>query len=117
MPWNLILEDRACLAPEAEAYNLAPIILRARCTVAQQAYLCAGTHDLSTPLLPLIVREIVIGEDAFVGARALILPGVTIGEGAVVGAGAVVAKNVAPWMVAVGNPAREIRKREWNPQQ
>src|SRR4051812_30918214 len=42
MPWNLILEDRACLSPQAEVYNLAPVTLGERCTVAQQAYLCTG---------------------------------------------------------------------------
>src|SRR4051794_1291867 len=47
MPWNLTLEDRACLGEHAEAYNLGPITLKARCTIAQHAYLCAGTHELS----------------------------------------------------------------------
>lgn len=56
-------------------------------------------------------RAVTIGEDAFIGARALILPGVHIGNGAVVGAGAVVAKDVAPGAIVVGNPAHEIRRR------
>jgi len=47
---------------------------------------------------------------AWVGFNAIILKGVTIGEGAVVGAGAVVTKDVAPWTVVAGNPARLIRE-------
>lgn len=51
---------------------------------------------------------IIIEEDAFIGARALILKGVTIGQGAVIGAGAVVTKSVGPGEIAAGNPARVV---------
>lgn len=55
--------------------------------------------------------RIVIGNDVWVGMNAVILGGVTIGDGAVVGAGSVVTKNVPPYTVVCGNPAREIRGR------
>jgi len=53
-----------------------------------------------------------IGAKAIIGSRAVILPGVNIGEGAVVGAGAVVTKDVKPYTVVMGVPAREVYKRE-----
>lgn len=53
---------------------------------------------------------IVVGQDAWIGAGAIVLPGVTIGEGAVIGAGAVVTKDVDPFTVVAGNPAHVIRK-------
>ena len=53
--------------------------------------------------------EIVIKADVWIGAGAIVLPDVTIGEGAVVGAGAVVTKDVEPYTVVAGNPARVIR--------
>ena len=112
MPWQLTMEDRACLAPDCEVYNLGPCIVRARATVAQRVYLCGGTHDLTREDLPLVVGTIDIGEDAFVGAQAMILPGVAIGAGAVVGAGSVVTKDVEPWTIVGGNPARAIGRRE-----
>jgi putative colanic acid biosynthesis acetyltransferase WcaF len=114
MPWNLVLEDRACLGPGAEVYNLAPVTLGARCVVAQQAYLCAGTHDVTTWRLPLVVGEITIGPDAFIGARALVLPGVDVGAGAVIGAGAVVTKDMPAWTVCAGNPCAAIRPRAFD---
>jgi putative colanic acid biosynthesis acetyltransferase WcaF len=114
-PWNLILEDHACLSPGCNVYNLAPITLKARCTIAQEVYLCAGTHDFSKPSLPLMVGEITVGEDAFVGVRALVLPGVEIGPGAIVGAGAVVTRDVSPWTVVAGNPAKPIKQRNFTP--
>lgn len=51
---------------------------------------------------------ICIGDNVFIGARAIILKGVTIGEGSVIGAGAVVAKDIPPFSIAVGNPVRVI---------
>jgi acetyltransferase-like isoleucine patch superfamily enzyme len=54
-------------------------------------------------------KPIIIGDNAFIGARAIILKGVTIGTGAVVGAGSVVSKNVEPFSVVGGNPAVFIK--------
>lgn len=52
-----------------------------------------------------------IGDGAWIGMRAMIMPGVTIGEGAVVASGAIVTKDVAPYTVVAGNPAVPIRQR------
>lgn len=52
---------------------------------------------------------IVIKDNVFIGARSIILKGVTIGEGAVVGAGSVVSKDVPPYTVVCGNPAKIIK--------
>ncbi len=111
-PWLLTLEDRACLSDHSECYNLARITVKARATVAQQVYLCAGTHDFSDPKLPLVVGEIVVGEDVFLGARSFVLPGITIGAGAILGACAVATKDLDPWTIYVGNPAKPVKKRE-----
>jgi acetyltransferase-like isoleucine patch superfamily enzyme len=55
-------------------------------------------------------ETMVIGRGASIGSGATILPGVNVGEGAMVGAGAVVTKDVPPFTVVVGNPARVIRE-------
>lgn len=52
-----------------------------------------------------------IGHDVWIGAGAQVLSGVTIGDGAIVGAGAIVTRDVAPYAVVAGNPARIIRYR------
>ena len=52
-----------------------------------------------------------IGDGAWIGMRAMLMPGVTIGEGAIIAAGAVVTRNVAPYAVVGGNPAQVIKKR------
>ncbi|MBU1671146.1 MAG: CatB-related O-acetyltransferase [Actinobacteria bacterium] len=64
------------------------------------------------PLQPLNrPSEIVIGNDVWLGYECRIMHGVTIGDGAAIGAYAVVARDVRPYAVMVGNPAREIRRR------
>ncbi len=55
--------------------------------------------------------DTVIGDGVWIGMRAVILPGVKIGEGAVIGTGAVVTKDVEPYSIVAGNPAKEIKKR------
>jgi UDP-2-acetamido-3-amino-2,3-dideoxy-glucuronate N-acetyltransferase len=58
---------------------------------------------------PFECEETIIGRGASIGAGAIFLPGVSVGEGAMVGAGAVVTKDVPPFTVVVGNPARVVR--------
>lgn len=60
---------------------------------------------------PATKGDILIGNDVWIGTEAIILSGVTIGDGAVVAARSVVAKNVAPYSIVGGNPAKEIKKR------
>jgi acetyltransferase-like isoleucine patch superfamily enzyme len=55
--------------------------------------------------------DIRIGHDVWIGRGAMILSGVSIGTGAVIGAGAVIPRDVAPYAIVVGNPAREVRRR------
>ena len=52
-----------------------------------------------------------VGNDVWIGSGAIILQGLTIGDGAIVGAGAIVTKDVAPYSIVAGNPARLIRRR------
>ncbi|MGQ0534587.1 MAG: acyltransferase [Methanobacteriota archaeon] len=58
------------------------------------------------------VAKTVVKKGASIGAGAVVVCGVTIGEGAMVGAGAVVTKDVPPWTLVVGNPARVVRRLE-----
>lgn len=59
-------------------------------------------------------KPVKICSGAWIGARAIILKGVTIGEGAIIGAGSVVTKDVPPWTIVAGNPAKIIRKLSEN---
>lgn len=110
-PWLLTMDEGSCLATRSEVYNLGPVEIGKRTTIAQYAYLCNGTHDLSLSYLPLLVGDMRIGDDVFIGAKALILPGLEIADGTVVGAGAVLTKDTERYGTYGGNPARFIRQR------
>jgi putative colanic acid biosynthesis acetyltransferase WcaF len=111
-PWNLTVGDWSALGEDVFIYNLGLVTLGEKVTVSHRAHLCAGTHDYTQPDLPLLKPPIEIKNQAWICAEAFVGPGVTVGEGAVVGARAVVMKDVAPWTVVAGNPAREIKRRE-----
>jgi chloramphenicol O-acetyltransferase type B len=55
--------------------------------------------------------DTVIGNDVWIGSEAVVMPGITIGDGAVIGTRAVVTRDVAPYSIVGGHPAKEIRKR------
>jgi acetyltransferase-like isoleucine patch superfamily enzyme len=63
------------------------------------------------PDQPASRGDVVIGNDVWIGRGAIIMSGVTIGDGAVVGAGALVSRDVPPYTIAAGNPARNLRQR------
>ena len=110
MPWKVILANGCCIGDRANLYSLDLIEVGEGAIVAQEAYVCTGTHDFAEDGLRLQTRPIRIGKNAFVGARAFILPGVKIGEGAIVGACSVVTADVPPFTVNAGNPSRVIKE-------
>lgn len=110
-PWNLEVGDWSVIGEHALIYNLGPVRVGSLVTISQRAHLCAGTHDHTDPSLPLQKPPIVIGDQVWICADAFIGPGVTIGDGALVAARAVAVKDVEPWQIVAGNPARVIKKR------
>jgi putative colanic acid biosynthesis acetyltransferase WcaF len=110
-PSNLIMEENATLGPRVDCYCMALITIRKRATISQHTYLCGGTHDIDQPSLPLVIAPIEIGADAWVAAQAFVGPGVVIGEGAVLGARSVTFKDLDPYTVYVGIPAKPIKRR------
>ncbi len=75
------------------------------------------SHEFSRTDIPMMEqgfqpdRQIKIGDDVWIGSRAIILSGVSIGSGVIIGAGAVVTNDIPGWAVAVGNPAKVVRHR------
>lgn len=110
-PPNLIMEKYSCIASDVDCYNVAPVRIGANATVSQGAFLCTASHDITDPHNRLITAPIIIENQAWIAAAAFVGMGVTIGEGAVVGARAAVFKDVEPWTVVGGNPAKFIKRR------
>lgn len=93
-------------------YTTGGLIIGENVSISAGTWLITGTHDMNDPLFPDSYSPIVIGNHAWIGIRATILGGVTIGEGAVVMAGAVVTRDVPPFAVVGGVPARVITQRQ-----
>ena len=94
--------------------NRGGIRIEENVSISPEVHLITADHDVDSPKCAGRQAPITICKLAFIGSRATILPGVTIGEGAVVAACACVTKDVDPYTVVGGVPAREIRKRNRN---
>lgn len=110
-PWNLSLSDYVSIGQKVQIYSVEKITLGTKVCISQGAFLCTASHNISDPCRALVTAPIVIKDYAWVAADAFVGMGVTIGQGAVVGATASVYKDVAPWTVVGGNPAKFIKNR------
>lgn len=110
-PWNLTIGDNSSIGDRAILYCLGKVSLGNNVSLSQMVHLCAGTHDYSKPDLPLLRPPITIGDEVWLAADVFVAPDVTIGAGAVVGARSSVFKDLPPWTVCAGSPARPIKPR------
>lgn len=95
------------------------VTIGSRTVIGPNVSFFSGTHPLDPVVRngtqgPEYGKEIHVGEDCWIGGNAIVLPGIRIGNGAAIGAGSVVTKDVPPFHVAAGNPARVIRKIKTN---
>jgi maltose O-acetyltransferase len=111
--WNTHIGARSFVNVGAVFLDVARIDLGEDVQVGPNVQFLTPTHPID-PALRLTKWEaaepIVVGDNVWLGGGVIILPGVTIGENTVVGAGAVVTKDLPANVVAVGNPARVLRK-------
>lgn len=111
-PWNLTCEDTVWVADGAELYNPAPMVLASHAIISQGAYLCGATHDYDDPAFPVISFPMRVGRYAWVAARAVVSPGVNLGDGAILGLASVATKDLEPWSIYAGVPARKVKDRK-----
>jgi putative colanic acid biosynthesis acetyltransferase WcaF len=111
-PWLLEVGDHTWVGEDAWIDNLAPVRIGSNVCISQGVYLCTGNHDWADPCFSLMVRTISIADGAWIGARAMLLPGVEVGECAVAAAGSVVTRNLNARMIYGGNPAVELKARK-----
>jgi len=110
-PWNLICAENVTAADDVEIYNPAPMRFGSHAIVSQGAFLCGATHDYDDPRFPLLAYAMEFGAYSWVCSRAIVAPGVKLGEGAVLGLGSVATRDLEPWAVYAGTPARKLKDR------
>ena len=87
------------------------ITIKNNISISPEVYIVSMEHDPNDPMFATRGGVVTIDDNVWIGARAMILPGVHIGEGAVVAASAVVTKDVEPYQIVAGVPARPIGNR------
>ncbi len=110
-PWNLSFGIHNAIDDCVTLYCVDKITIGTKVAISRNAFICTASHDISRADLPLVTKPVTICDGVWIGVGAFVGPGVTVGEGAVVGAYAVVVKDVEPWTVVGGNPARFIKRR------
>lgn len=112
---TLTIGDHAFIGTGSEIDVALSVTIGAHALIAPNVFITDHTHNhaAGARLDEQGSRNaaVVIGDDAWIGTRAIILPGITIGSGAIIGAGAVVTKDVPPNAIAAGVPARVVGAR------
>ena len=107
-----MLGDNSWLDNGAKIYCVDKITIGSNCVVSANAFLCTASHDINSLTFKLVTKQLLIDDGVWIASNAIVLPGgAKIGEGAVVAAGSVVTRDMAPWVIVAGNPAKEIGKR------
>ena len=102
---NSIIGDRCVLDGRSN------LIIGNNVNIGGDTHIHTMEHDINSPTFASIGGPVNIGDNVYLGTNVIILPDVTIGEGAVVASGAVVTKDVEPWTLVGGVPAKFIKKR------
>lgn len=111
-PRNIKIGDDSLVGEFSFLDGRAALTIGNHVDIASQVLIYNSEHDIDSEDFRAINEPVTIEDYAFIGPRAIILPGVKIGKGAVVAAGAVVTKDVEPFKIVGGVPAREISERK-----
>lgn len=111
-PWNLRCADHVTAGDEVVIYNPALVECGSHVIFSQGSYVCGATHDYDHAAFPLLAYRMSFGAYAWICSRACVGPGVQVGEGAVLGMASVTARDLEPWTVYAGCPARAVKERK-----
>ena len=109
-PKGVMIGNRVSIAEFVHIWGLGGVYIGDNVAIASHTVITSQTHDKNAKVFrdSLLMMPVKIGENVWIGAGAVIMPGVTIGDGSVIGAQAVVTSDVPPRSLAVGVPARVV---------
>ena len=114
-PGSLEIGDDSTIGTYVHMWYLGGISIGQRVMIGSHTAITSLTHDYTQAdmrFAPVVRKSVVIEDDVWIGTHSIILPGVTIGKGAVIGANSVVTKDVEPYSIVYGSPARVSKYRE-----
>ena len=110
-PWRVAIGDDTWVGDNVELYSLGRITIGSNVVLSQNAYLCTGTHDHSSPTFDMITAPIDIEDEVWIASDVFVYPGVSVGFGCVVGARSTVTGNLPAEMICIGSPCKPLKKR------
>lgn len=111
---NFIIGKNSVINGKCRLDNKSNITIGENVSISQEVMILTADHEIDSPDFKGRELPVKIEDYVWIGTRAMILPGCTIGKGAVVAAGAVVTKDVEPYAVVAGIPAKVIKMRSDN---
>lgn len=113
---EISIKNQSTFGPNVTIYGYGPVTIGSHVSINSYAMVVAGKHNFSDRDRPIMFQGatgegILIEDDVWVATHVVVLDGVTVGTGSVLAAGAVVTKDVPPYSVVAGVPARVIRNR------
>lgn len=110
-PWQLRIGNHCWIGENVWIDNLTMVTIGDNVCISQGAMLLTGNHDYTKSTFDLMVKEIIIEDGAWIGARSVVCPGVRVGTHAVLAVGSVATGDLAPYTIYQGNPAQPVRSR------
>jgi acetyltransferase-like isoleucine patch superfamily enzyme len=112
-PEKVSIGDNLSIAEFTHIWGRGKVEIGNNVLIASHVIITSQTHDTFSPLMRLsqVDKPVVIKDNVWIGANAIILPGVCIGQGSIVGAGSVVTKDISPNSIVAGVPAKLLKDR------
>lgn len=111
-PWNLTMGELSSIDQGCCIRCRGKVTIGKKCCLSRCVELLSASHNINTAHFEMVTSPITIEDNCWIATRCIIGKGITIGEGSVVAAGSVVVKDVEPWTVVGGNPAKFLKTRE-----
>ena len=108
---NIVIGKNSVINAKCRLDNRGRINIGANVSISQDVLILTADHDVASADFAGRNLSVNIGDYVWIGTRATILPGVNIGEGALIAAGAIVTKDVMPYSIVAGIPAKIIKMR------
>ena len=110
-PWFLEIGDDTWIGENAWIDNLAKVMIGSNVCISQGAYILTGNHNYNKPYFDLIIKEIIIEDGVWIGARSIVCPGVVCKSNAVLSVGSIAKTDLEINGIYQGDPAVKVRER------
>lgn len=110
-PWKLTIGNYVWVGENVWIDNLGKISIGDHCCLSQGVFLLCGNHDYKSSSFDLMVKDIILENGVWIGAKSIVCPGVTCKSHAVLSVGSVATKDLEAYSIYTGNPAVRVKER------